>query len=445
MKTKIFFQALVLFLLQTVTVNAQDSISVNKEQVSKETTSNTQDITSETAKDLIPVVRFGDDIKVKLGGFFRAEYYVDSREIVGACDGLFGFFPQDKVYDANGDDLNEVVRQNFSTQATRFTATVDGPNLGGAKSKAYVEFDFSGGNAVNVRLRQAWAKFIWQKGELLLGKAWNPFADIPFPYVAGLHVGIPFRQFNRGDQIRYTFKPTEHVSFVAAGVYKTEHKSILEESSNSDIRQNPVPEFHLQWRYNSSKFSAGLFGEFKSIRPATKVTNEQKQVYKTDETVNSYAFSYFAQYLADRFGMRTGGLYGRNLGEYFQQGGYAVKSIDEQTGRRTYSTSAVTSYWLSLSWGKKWSPSLFFGYSKNLGFSDNILAGGNFFGRWQNVDHIIRVSPSLKFSHKQWTLQAELDYNSVAYGKVDYADHGKVKDTHNVSNVRGLLATTFFF
>ena len=73
MKTKIFFQALVLFLLQTVTVNAQDSISVNKEQVSKETTSNTQDITSETAKDLIPVVRFGDDIKVKLGGFFRAE------------------------------------------------------------------------------------------------------------------------------------------------------------------------------------------------------------------------------------------------------------------------------------------------------------------------------------------------------------------------------------
>ena len=146
MKTKIFFQALALLLLQTVTVNAQDSISVNKEQVSKETTSNTQDITSETAKDLIPVVRFGNDIKVKLGGFFRAEYYVDSREIVGASDGLFGFFPQDKVYDANGDDLNEVVRQNFSTQATRFTATVDGSNLGEAKSKAYVEFDFSGGN-----------------------------------------------------------------------------------------------------------------------------------------------------------------------------------------------------------------------------------------------------------------------------------------------------------
>lgn len=443
---KKFYHILGLILLNTVIVSAQNvSTETVKEQTPTEATTTTQDVTSETAKDLVPAIKFGDEIKVKFGGFFRAEYYVDSREIVGACDDLFGFFPEDHVYDNNGDDLNDVVRQNFSTQATRFTATLDGPKLGKANSKAYVEFDFSGGNAVNVRLRQAWAKFIWQKGELLLGKAWNPFADLPFPYVAGLHVGIPFRQFNRGDQIRYTFKPTEHVSFVAAGVYQTEHKSTLEASSNSDIRQNPIPEFHLQWRYTSPKFSAGILGEVKSIRPATKVTNDQKAVYKTDETVSSYAFSYFAQYLADRFGLRTGGLYGKNLGEYFQQGGYAVKSIDEQTGRRTYSTSAVTSYWLSLSWGKKWSPSLFFGYSKNLGFDDNILAGGDFFGRWQNVDHILRVSPSLKFSHKQWTIQAELDYDNVAYGKVDYADHGKVKDTHNVSGVRGLIATTFFF
>ena len=464
MKRNIFYKALTLFLLYAATVNAQEvqSEAIKNQEAteavvsagsasSKDTKRQepietiNKDVTSETAKELIPAVRFGDEIKVKLGGFFRAEYYVDSREVVGASDGLFGFFPQDEVYDTNGDDLNEVVRQNFSTQATRFTATVDGPKLGKASSKAYVEFDFSGGNTVNVRMRQAWAKFIWQKGELLLGKAWNPFSDVPFPYVAGLHIGIPFRAFNRGDQIRYTFKPTDRLTLVVAGVYQTEHKSILEESSNSDIRQNPVPEFHLQLRYASPSFSAGLLSEFKSIRPATKVTNANSEVYKTDEKVSSYGLGYYLQFTKGKFGLRTGGLYGENLSEYFQQGGYAVKSIDAKTGRRTYSTSKVTSYWLNLSYGKTWAPSFFVGYSKNLGFNDDILAGGNFFGRWQNVDHIFRLSPSLKFSHKQWTLQAELDYNRVAYGAVDYADHGKVKDTHDVSNVRGLLAATFFF
>ncbi|MBR5971484.1 MAG: hypothetical protein IK017_02400 [Paludibacteraceae bacterium] len=444
---KIYNQLIALFSLFALTVNAQQvpADTVAKGQSSTVSTVSTQDISSETAKDLIPAIRFGDEIKVKLGGFLRAEYYVDNRELVGACDGLFGFFPADHVYDANGDDLNEVVRQNFSTQATRLTATLDGPKLGKASSKAYVEFDFSGGNTVNVRLRQAWAKFNWQKGELLLGKAWNPFSDVPFPYVAGLHIGIPFRQFNRGDQIRYTFKPTDRLNVVVAGVYQTEHKSVFEESSNSDIRQNPAPEFHLQLRYVSPTVSAGILGEFKSLRPATKIANEDGSVYKTDEKVNSYALSYYLQVIKGKFGLKTGGLYGSNLSEYFQQGGYAVKSIDEKTGRRTYSTSKVTSYWLNLSYGKTWAPSLFVGYSKNLGFNDNILAGGDFFGRWQNIDHIFRVSPSLKFSHKQWTIQAELDYDLAGYGTIDYADHGKVKDTHNVSAIRGLFATTFFF
>lgn len=444
---KKYYQLLIVFSLYSAAINAQEvaSDTVINRPKSTELTKETHDISSESAKDLIPTIKLGNEIKLQLGGFLRTEYYVDSREIIGACDGLFGFFPADHVYDSNGTDLNKVIKQNLSTQATRLTATFDGPKLGKASSKAYVEFDFSGGNTVNVRLRQAWAKLGWKKGELLLGKAWNPFSDIPFPNVAGLHTGIPFRPFNRGDQIRYTYKATDHLNIVVAGVYQSEHKSVLEESSNSEIRQNPVPEFHLQLRYASPTVSAGILSEFKSLRPATKVANEEGDVFKTDEKVNSYALGYYLQVLRGNIKLKTGGLYGENLSEYFQQGGYAVKSIDEKTGRRTYSTSKVTSYWLNLSYGKNWVPSLFFGYSKNLGFNDNILEGGKFYGRWQNVDHIFRVSPSLKFSHKQWTIQAELDYDLVGYGSIDYADHGKVKDTHDVSAIRGLLATTFFF
>ncbi len=427
MRMKKNFRILPLLLLSTATASAQD-------------------ITSETAKELIPTISFGKDINVKLGGFLRAEYYVDERDAVGSEEGLFGFFPKDDEYDEDGHNLNRVVKQNFSTQATRLTATLDGPKLGKADSKAYVEFDFSGGNFVNARLRQAWAKLTWEKGELLIGKAWNPFSDVPFPYVAGLHIGAPFRPFNRADQLRFTWKPVDGLSVVAAASYQSEHKSSYETTTRNDIRQNLIPEFHLQLRYSSPSFSAGVLGEFKSIRPATYVTNPNTGLkHKTDETVNSYAVQAYAQYTAGKFGIKGGALYGLNLAEYKGIGGYAVKKEDATTGERTYTPSRVTSAWLNASYGKTWAPSLFVGFSKNLGFVDNIQAGGDFFGIWQNVDHLLRVSPSLKYSHKQWTFQAEIDYNIAAYGTVDANDHGKVKDTHNVSALRGLLAATFFF
>ena len=85
----------ILLLLDTLTINAQE-VAPDSAKLQNQTSTNTasQDVFSETAKSLIPTVKAGNDIKLKIGGFFRAEYYVDSREIVGACDDLFGFFPE---------------------------------------------------------------------------------------------------------------------------------------------------------------------------------------------------------------------------------------------------------------------------------------------------------------------------------------------------------------
>ena len=102
---------------------------------------NAQEVTSSTAKDIIPVVKFSDNINVKFGGWVRAEYYIDSRETVGAVDDLFGFFPENKKADANGNDMNAVLRQNLSTQASRFNALVSGPDIFKAKSSSFFEFD----------------------------------------------------------------------------------------------------------------------------------------------------------------------------------------------------------------------------------------------------------------------------------------------------------------
>lgn len=403
-----------------------------------------QEVTSSTAKEIVPVVKFSDNIQAKFGGFVRAEYYIDSREIVGAVDDLFGFFPENKNTDANGEDLNAVVRQNLSTQATRFNALLTGPTFLNAKSSAFFEFDFTGGNAVNARFRHGWAKLTWEKSELLIGKTWNPFAETPFPSIAGLHTGIPFRAFGRGDQLRFTYKPIKEIHILVAGVYQSEHKTMLEQSAAGDIRANPIPEFHLQLHYKTPVFSAGILSEFKIVKPATQTTGTNG-TFKTGETISSCGLSAYADYQKNLFNAKGSVVYGQNLGELYLPGGYAVKSQNDETGARTYTTSGSASSWLNVTYGKKWMVGLFAGYQKNLGFQDNLLAGGNFFGRWQNIDHIYRIAPSLKYSLNQWVFHAEIDYNVAAYGNIDFSDKGKVKDAKEISGVRGLFATTFFF
>ena len=421
------------------------------------------------ASPLIPVVKLSDNVQVKFGGFIRAEYYFDSRETVGAVDDLFSFFPENEKKDAiSGDDLNAISRSNLSTQATRFNALFTGPDIWKAKSSAFFEFDFSGGagtqastgatNPVGLRLRHAWTKLSWTKSEILIGKTWNPLAETIFPAVVGLHTGIPFRPFGRGEQLRFTWKPSSKINVLVAALYQTEHKSTVYTDASgttvagsNDIRSNPIPDLHLQIHFKTPSVFAGIISEYKVVRPATQTTGTGGGVYNTDATVSSYALGAFADYKKDNFGVKASALYGQNLSELFQQGGYAVKSYDSATGAKTYTPSNSVSYWVNLSYGTKLVFGLFGGYQKNLGFNDNILAAsaaGNaatFLGRWQNVDHIYRIAPSLKYSIGRLVFSAEADYNVAAYGRVDYSDKGKVKESKEISGVRGIFATTFLF
>lgn len=123
-----------------------------------------------------------------------------------------------------------------------------------------------------------------------------------------------------------------------------------------------------------------------------------------------------------------------------------MTSIDTANGHREYTPSNSTTSWFNITYGQKYIAGLFIGYQKNLGFDENILSGpGTFLGRWQDIDHVYRVSPSLKYTSGRLVLAAEIDYNVAAYGTVDFADRGKVKNSKSISNVRGLLAATFNF
>ena len=411
-----------------------------------------------TEKPLIPVVTLSKDVNVKFGGFMRAEYYVDSKEMVGVLDDLFGFFPEKPIYDANGKDINNVVRHNFSTQATRFNALFTGPSVFNAKSSAFFEFDFTGGNSVNLRYRHAYGQLSWAKTDVLFGKSWNPLAAIHFPSVLGLHTAIPFRPFGRGDQVRVTYRLTDKISILGAALIQTEHRSTLETSAATDVRANPIPDMHLQLFHKTNNLMLGLLSEYKITRPATYTegAGTPKPKYITKETVSSFSLGGIMDYKKDLFNAKASVLYGQNLSELYIAGGYATTSIVATTGHRTYSPSNSVSSWLNFTYGKKWIAGVFGGYHKNLGYHTPILAPTlddngvtiktpTLFGRWQNIDHIYRASTSLTYKIERWVFGAEVDYNVAAYGEVDYGKKGKIKNATETSNIRGVLSATFIF
>ncbi|MBP6284606.1 MAG: hypothetical protein KA373_04225, partial [Paludibacteraceae bacterium] len=379
--------------------------------------------TTNAEKPIIPVVTLNKDVTVKFGGFMRAEYYVDSREMVGAIDDLFGFFPEKVNLDANGDDINAVVRHNFSSQATRFNALFGGPSIFKAKSSAFFEFDFTGGTNVNLRYRHAYGQLSWKKADLLLGKSWNPLASVHFPSILGLHTAIPFRPFGRGDQVRVTYRPTDKISILMAALIQTEHRSALESSAAGDVRGNPIPDMHLQLFHKTDNLLVGLLSEYKITRPATFTTGTLGQ-FVTKETVSSFALGGILDYKKDLFNAKASVLYSQNLSELYIAGGYATTSIDATTGHRTYSPSNSVSSWVNLTYGKKWIAGVFGGYHKNLGYHTSILASTptdtTLFGRWQDVDYIYRASTSLTYKIERWVFATEIDYNIAAYGAIDY-------------------------
>ena len=106
-------------------------------------------------------------------GFVRGDLYYNSRSNVEVVDGLFYIYPKDKLYDADGKDLNGKPSSSFYTFTTRLGMNIKGPDIGSAKTSANIESDFGGTTDITfmLRLRQAYLKLDWQKGSsLLLGQ-----------------------------------------------------------------------------------------------------------------------------------------------------------------------------------------------------------------------------------------------------------------------------------
>lgn len=378
---------------------------------------------------------------IKISGFVKSDFFFDSRQVATFREGHFLLYPLNESLDANGEDINAKASFNALSIQSRVTAKLFGPEVLGAKSGGLIEGEFFGTSDADVngfRLRHAYVTLNWENTALLFGQTWHPmFVTDVFPQVVSFNTGSPFQPFSRNPQIRFT-QSFDKFNLIAALLTQRDITSNGPAGfSSSYLRNNLIPSAHLQLQYKSESFVTGAGVDYKSLTPRISTTKN----YKTDETVSGLSGLLYAKYVFSGFTWMVEGVYGQNLTDLLMLGGYAVSAVDTITGIEEYTPLNVFSVWTDLSFGKDIQPGLFVGYTKSLGSDDKIVGAYN--TRVSNIDKIFRVTPRVLFNFSKVRFATEVEFTSTSYGSVD--EFGKVNDTKDVLNIRGLMAVYYFF
>ena len=380
------------------------------------------------------------DFSYKFYGQIRTDLFYNSRANEETVDGLFYMYPKDKVYDADGKDLNATANGSFYALYTRMGLDVQGPKLGNAKTSAKVELDFRGSGTTFsvVRLRHAYLNLDWGTSALLLGQTWHPLYGDVAPQILNLNMGAPFQPFSRAPQIRYRYK-TGDIQITGAALWQSQYLSQGPEGkSQKYIKNSCVPEIYAGIDYKHKGLLIGAGIEMVSLTPRTQATVEDK-IYKVSERITSLSYEVHMKYNSEKWLVAAKSVLGSNLTQTSMLGGYGIKSIDPRTGEQEYSPNRNSSSWINIVYGKTWKPAIFLGYMKNLGTSDAVT---NMYGTGTNVDQLLSGTAELTYNVPHWKLGVEYNLTSAWYGSLNHSN-GKVVDTHSVSNNR-LVATALF-
>ncbi len=378
---------------------------------------------------------------ISLSGFIKSDYWYDSRQVVASRENLFLLYPDNKLLDIYGEDINASPQFNYSAITSRLIGEIKGPEAFGAKTSGVIEADFSGVTNADIngfRLRHAYGKLRWERSELLFGQFWHPmFVVEVFPNVISLNTGAPFQPFIRNPQISYThYYDNFNLNITLLSQRDNSNDGPLG-FDNTYMRNTLVPNMHLQLQYRGDKHVLGVAGDYKLLRPRLF----SDSLVKTNETIGSYALMGYWKYSENDFKWQCKGIYGQNLTEHLLLGGYAVRTKDPENGIETYTPTNHAFFWGNVVYGKNIRFGFFGGYAKNLGTSHNNT--GVYFSRGENIDYLYRIAPSVSFVSNTVKISTELEYTVAAYGEPDIS--GKIKNSEEVINIRGLLTIFYFF
>lgn len=389
-----------------------------------------------------------EKLSVDFSGYVGYSFFIDTYESSDTRDGLVYLYPLAEDLDINGDDLNKDIDAQMLAIESRARLTASGLSAFGAKSKAVIEGDFlSTAQSYTrlFRLRHAFIQLDWAKGELIMGQTWHPmFVTGCFPGVFSFGAAAPFNPLSRAPQIRYTFMPTKNFDIMGALLYHGDFAS----SGPADAQQNSgVPDMQFQFRFHNDFIYTGFTAGYKLLKPR----NETVLGEKTEKMIGSYNLQAFAAFKTKPVTVKLEGVYGQNLSNYVMLGGYGADVDPYMVGNEDYSYVNLNtlSIWSEVSTNfKKLNGGIFFGYSQNLGASEDYFSLTTptlAYARGENIDHILRISPRVEYTSGKITLTLEHMFSSAVYGTTFDSKQKATDKADPTSNHRIIFGAKYFF
>jgi len=350
---------------------------------------------------------------INIGGYVRYEAFFDTYKSVDTRDGDVYLYPLAENLDMDGDDINQTLQFEMLSLQSRFFLSFGDVEAFGAQTSGKIEVDFLGtGQDFRrmIRLRHAYMKFNWAKGELLLGQTWHPmFVTACFPGTISFGAGVPFHPLNRAPQARYTYSLNSNSSIMGAMLVHGYHRS----SGPADAQRNAgIPDMQFQYMFNNGNVVAGFTAGYKFLKPRL----ETYTGYKTNEMVGSYNLEAFAKLPLGPLTLKMEGILGENLSSYVMLGGYGA--ADNPALEYDYSYINLQSYsvWADLSGvNDNMGYGFFAGLSGNLGAKDDYYSIG--YARGETMDKIFRLSPRVTFTSNNVMLGLEYMLTGAVYGQ----------------------------
>ncbi len=354
-------------------------------------------------------------------GFIRTDFFGQTADMVNSVDELFTLYPKPVNINDEGEDLTRIPSAGLHSIATRMGVHFHMPGiLGAQKGYGRIEADFSGGSDyVWVRLRQAYVKLNWERGEWLLGQTWHPlFTESIMPNVININTGAPYIAFNRSPQLKYTYS-TDYGKVYAAAIYQTMYKSPGPDGSVIRYKQDGVlPNLFLGYEYTDENWIGGLGFDYKPLRPERYFVNSIGDKYLNNRVLNSYSGVIYGAYKEEGLIIAAKAIYGQNLGDHSIIGGYAIHdSHTEYIPFNSFSSLVNVSY------GQLHKLNLFAGYSANLGSAWKIDNQVTYYGfgsyENQHIRDMYRIALSYTYNPSHWRIGPELEYDNAAWGSLD--------------------------
>ena len=391
--------------------------------------------------------------KIELHGFVGVNAFYDTRQSVIPRNGNIFLWPKRPELDKNGEDINDHGRFDVDAAFSRFGLHISGPEVFGAKSFALLEGDFlgkSGASDLNFRLRHAFIRLNWGKTSLLAGQTWHPvFLAENYPTTVNLNSGSPFHPLNRSPQIRLSYQLSNQLEVTA---YLLSQNDFVDAGLAEAMENSLVPEIDAQIKYKTQSGTLAAFTiGYKTLKP-----NLTDEGYKTTSQVESFHMSASFKKKFNTFTFKTGGLYGGNMTNLVMIGGVARKAkSDNPLDMADYITLKSMSVWTDIhSNGKKVEPGFMFGYSQNLGASEEAEVIPEY-SLGADIGHVFAISPRIKFyATSNICLGFEWLHTVAAYGgKTDddgnatatYDSKGKPTNLFSVTNNRFITSLRYTF